>query len=99
MPKSSSDKRYSAADMAAVSDNPTWTKQDFAKAKRFDEAFPDLAQTIPRRGKQKTPTKQPVSLRLDADVVDAYKAMGEGWQRQMNSDLRKARKLKSGSGS
>lgn len=99
MPKPSNNKRYSAADLAAVSDNPTWTKQDFAKAKRFDEAFPDLAQTIRRRGKQKSPVKKPVSLRLDADVIDAYKAMGEGWQRQINSDLRNARKLKSGSGS
>ena len=67
MPKASrKNRRYTAADMRAVSDNPEWTKDDFAKAKRFDEAFPDLARTIRRRGKQKTPTKKAVSVRLDA---------------------------------
>lgn len=96
MPKLSKNKLYNAADMDAVSDNPEWTKEEFAKAKPFDQVFPDLAQTIRRRGRQKTPTKTPISLRLDTDVVDAYKAMGEGWQTRINNDLRKARKLKAG---
>jgi hypothetical protein len=39
--------------MRAVSENPEWTRKDFAKAKRFDEVFPALARTIRRRGKQK----------------------------------------------
>jgi hypothetical protein len=43
--------------MRVVSDNPEWTKRDFAKAKRFDETFPDLARTIRRRGKQKAPDR------------------------------------------
>lgn len=34
--------------------------------------------------------KQPVKLRLDADVVDAFKAGGPGWQTRMNDALRKA---------
>jgi hypothetical protein len=41
---------YSTADMRAVSRNPEWTRKDFAKAKRFDEAFAELARTIRRRG-------------------------------------------------
>jgi uncharacterized protein (DUF4415 family) len=94
MPKvSKKNKPYSAADLRAVSDNPEWTKKDFAKAKRFDELFPDLAATIRRRGNQKAPTKKAVSMRLDADVVDAYKATGTGWQSRINSDLRKVMKL------
>jgi uncharacterized protein (DUF4415 family) len=84
---------YTAADIVAVSENPEWTKADFAKAKRFDEAFPELAATIRRRGKQKAPTKRPVSLRLDADVVDAYRSAGPHWQSRINRDLRKALKL------
>ena len=68
-------------------------KEGFRKAKRFDEAFPDLARAIRRRGKQKTPTKKAVSMRLDADVLDAYKATGAGWQSRLNSDLPKAMKL------
>ena len=44
MPNTSKkNKPYSAADMRAVSDNPERTRKDFAKAKRFDEVFPDLA--------------------------------------------------------
>jgi uncharacterized protein (DUF4415 family) len=90
---SKKNKPYSAADLRAVSDNPEWTKKDFAKAKRFDETFPELAATIPRRGKQKAPTKKAVSVRLDADVLDAYKATGAKWQSRINSDLRKVMKL------
>jgi uncharacterized protein (DUF4415 family) len=86
-------KPYSAADMRAVSDNPEWTRKEFAKAKRFDEVFPDLARTIRRRGKQKAPTKKAVSTRLDDDVLKAYKATGTGWQSRINNDLRRARKL------
>jgi uncharacterized protein (DUF4415 family) len=94
MPNTSKKNRpYSAADMRAVSNNPEWTPKDFAKAKRFDDAFPDLARTIRRRGKQSEPTKKAVSMRLDADVVDAYKATGAKWQSRINSDLRKVMKL------
>lgn len=35
-----------------------------------------------------------VSLKLDPDVVSAYRAQGPGWQTRMNDDLRKAAKLK-----
>ena len=37
--------------------------------------------------------KQAIKLRLDADIIRAYRATGEGWQRRMNADLRRARKL------
>ncbi|MEA2871275.1 MAG: hypothetical protein QOH67_1251 [Hyphomicrobiales bacterium] len=90
---SKKNKPYSAADMRAVSDNPEWTRKDFAKAKRFEEIFPDLARTIRRRGKQKAPIKKAVSMRLDTDVLEAYKATGAKWQSRINSDLRKVMKL------
>jgi uncharacterized protein (DUF4415 family) len=90
MPKPSKNKGYTKADLHAVSDNPTWTKDDFAKAKSFDQAFPALAR---RRGKQKAPTKKAISMRIDADILDAYKATGTGWQSRINSDLRRVMKL------
>ncbi len=40
--------------------------------------------------------KQAVKLRLDADVLAAYRKTGRGWQTRINADLRKARKLKAG---
>jgi uncharacterized protein (DUF4415 family) len=35
-----------------------------------------------------------VTIRLDADVLESYRALGAGWQTQVNADLRRARKLK-----
>ena len=32
--------------------------------------------------------KVPVSIRLDADVVERYRAMGRGWQTRINAILR-----------
>jgi uncharacterized protein (DUF4415 family) len=79
--------------MRAVSDNPEWTTDDFARARHLDEALPALAGAIRRRGKQKAPVKTLVSMRLDPDVVEAYKATGRGWQSRVNRDLRKAMSL------
>ncbi|WP_245483835.1 BrnA antitoxin family protein [Rhizobium ruizarguesonis] len=31
-----------------------------------------------------------MSIRLDPEVVDAFKAKGEGWQSRINETLRKA---------
>lgn len=47
-----------------------------------------------RRGPQKAPTKQLVSLRLDRDVIAHFRARGPGWQRRVNLALRKAARLK-----
>jgi hypothetical protein len=44
----------------------------------------------PLSGKPKTA----ITLRLDEDVVKAYRETGEGWQTRINADLRRARKLK-----
>jgi hypothetical protein len=43
----------------------------------------------PISGKPKTA----IALRLDEDVVQAYRETGEGWQTRINADLRRARKL------
>jgi len=42
------------------------------------------------RGPRKAPTKQLISLRLDRDVIEAFKAQGPGWQTRMNAALREA---------
>ena len=43
----------------------------------------------PLSGKPKTA----ITLRLDEDVVSAYRETGDGWQTRINADLRRARKL------
>lgn len=68
-------------------DNPEWTGADFAKAKPASE-HPVLGKVF--RGAQKAPTKEAVSIRLDADVLAALRASGPGWQGRVNDVLRAA---------
>ena len=43
------------------------------------------------RGRPKSENrKAAISLRVDADVLDAFKSTGEGWQTRMNGILRAA---------
>ena len=39
-------------------------------------------------GSVKTVTKEPVKIRLDADVIAALRATGDGWQTRINETLR-----------
>ena len=88
-------KGYSARDLRDVSDNPELTKEDFAKAKPFAEALPELAASIRKgRGPNKAPTKKLVSLRLSGQVIDAYRAKGPRWQSKIDADLRKINKIR-----
>ncbi len=85
------DRGYTQADIEDVSDTPEFTEQEMAKAKPFAEVFPELAASAKRtRGKQRAPTKQLISLRLDRAVVEAFKAGGSGWQRRINDALKSA---------
>ena len=69
-------------------ENPEWTAEEMLTAKPFAEVFPEVAAKMRRgRGPQKAPTKQLVSLRLDPDVLAAYRATGQGWQVRMNQTL------------
>ncbi len=43
-----------------------------------------------QRGKQKSPTKQGIYIRLDAEILQHFKATGAGWQRRINDFLRTA---------
>jgi uncharacterized protein (DUF4415 family) len=77
-------------------DNPEWTAQDFARAKPITD-FPALAAAFPNgakpRGRPKgstTSEKSLVSLRIDNDVLERFRAGGPGWQRRLNEALRKA---------
>jgi uncharacterized protein (DUF4415 family) len=63
----------------------------------FDRAEIREGDKIVRRGRPPLPNpKQAVKLRLDADVLAAYRKTGAGWQTRINTDLRRARKLKVG---
>ena len=81
------------------------TKEDFARARPASEVLPEIlgpevaAECLkPRlRGPQKKPRKTSTTIRLDAEILEAFKAMGKGWQARMNDVLKayvKSRKLK-----
>ena len=72
-------------------DNPEWTEEDFARALGPEHLPPEVLAAFPRtkvRGPQKAPTKQLVSLRLDPEVIQHFRAGGEGWQSRINAALR-----------
>jgi len=89
----------SVAASASEGKTPNWTDPD--DAPEITEAMLDRA-TIVKSGKVIQRGRPPlgdrakriVTIRLDADVVEAYRALGRGWQTRLNDDLRRVRKLK-----
>jgi uncharacterized protein (DUF4415 family) len=71
-------------------DAPEWTDDMIARAEIRE------GDKIIRRGRPPLGAKAKgvVTMRLDADVLESYRALGAGWQTQVNADLRRARKLK-----
>jgi uncharacterized protein (DUF4415 family) len=77
-------------------DNPEWTEADFARARPASEVLPaEFLQAYRKtRGRPKgttmPDTKQQITLRLDRDIVERFRATGPGWQSRINEALRKA---------
>src|SRR5687767_8853699 len=71
-------------------DNPEWTEAEMAAARPFAEVFPDLARSIARDGVSVQSPEQGVPVRLDPDVIEAFRATGPDWQSRINAVLRKA---------
>jgi uncharacterized protein (DUF4415 family) len=71
-------------------DAPEWTAEMVARAEISE------GDKIIRRGRPPLGAKAKgvVTMRLDADVLESYRALGARWQTQVNADLRRARKLK-----
>ncbi len=70
-------------------DNPEWTEDDFARAVGPDQLSEVELAAFPRsRGRPKSAApKAPISLRLDAQVVQHLRAQGAGWQTRVNDAL------------
>jgi uncharacterized protein (DUF4415 family) len=74
-------------------DNPEWTREDFAAARPaldvIGAVFGADAAAALRRGRPKKPDRKVnQTLRLDPDVLDAYRRQGPGWQTHINQVLR-----------
>ena len=92
MAKATTDDRASRPD----DDNPEWTKGDFASAEPAANTLPrfigeNATRELIRRNRgrpQNVDKKVNQTLWLDADVVEAYREEGRGWQTRINKILR-----------
>ena len=77
-------------------DIPEMTAKDFRRARPFVEVFPEFAEDVKRlRGRPRSENpKVQVTLRLDPEVVNAFKEEGRGWQGRINETLVRAVKRK-----
>jgi uncharacterized protein (DUF4415 family) len=78
-------------------DNPVWTKETFARARKAGEVLPEIldattaARMLKSRGRPKTGNARTlISLRLPPDTLARWKATGPGWQTRMADTLTKA---------
>jgi uncharacterized protein (DUF4415 family) len=70
-------------------DAPELTKEYFERADLYH------GDKLIRRGRPPSENpKQALKLRIDADVVEYFRATGPGWQTRINAALRRAAKLK-----
>lgn len=73
-------------------DNPEWTPDDFKKAVPFSklpaEMQAKLAAVRRTRGPNKAPTKERITIRLSPEVVDSFRASGDGWQGRIDTALK-----------
>jgi uncharacterized protein (DUF4415 family) len=61
-------------------ENPEWTDEMLALA---------IARKVnEKKAKQAAPLKQIVTLRLDVDIVEKFKATGAGWHNRVNNALK-----------
>lgn len=77
-------------------ETPEATAQWFQRARPTQEVLPGLvgrkaatALLKPKRGRPPLANpKEHLNIRLDADVVGAFRLMGNGWQTRLNDALR-----------
>ena len=74
-------------------DNPELTDEQLANLRPFAEVFPELAEKFRQAaGRPKAAqTKKAVSVRLDPDVLEKFRATGPGWQTRINAVLKAAK--------
>ena len=79
------------AEIVFDEENPEWTAADFARAKTGEAIPSHIRAAFPKsRGRPAGQTKQLVSLRIDRDTLERFRATGPGWQSRINEALRKA---------
>lgn len=77
-------------------DNPEWSEEDFRRARPAAEVLPpelyanllEMNRRTGVRGQQKAPTKERITIRLSRDVLERFRATGDGWQTRVDAALK-----------
>lgn len=86
LPTLEEDARINAG-ISADPDSPEWTDEMFKQSVRFD-TLPESLQ-VKLRGRPKAAvTKERITIRLSQDVVERFRASGEGWQTRVDAALK-----------
>lgn len=65
------------------------TQADLTHFRPAGEVLPaSLAAKLKSRGPNKAPTKERITIRLSADVVQPFRATGTGWQSRLDAALK-----------
>lgn len=82
-----------------IGDQPTFDAiKEIEAAKNHEINYEDapklskkeLSEFVPANPVYYKPKKQQITLKLDADVIEAFKRLGKGYQTKINAALRKA---------
>jgi uncharacterized protein (DUF4415 family) len=76
-------------------DNPPLTEENWKRMRPAHEVHPHLVRKSLERKRGRPASenpKQQVTLRLDPDILEHFRAGGPGWQTAINDALRKAMK-------
>ena len=68
-------------------DNPEWTAAEVKRAVPFS-GLPGLLQAKLRGRPKAAVTKERITIRLSPDVVQPFRATGDGWQTRIDAALR-----------
>ncbi|MCK0507945.1 BrnA antitoxin family protein [Aromatoleum anaerobium] len=78
-------------------DNPEWTEEDFRRAQPAAKVLPpdlyagllEMNRQAKLRGRPRAAvTKERITIRLSPDVVQTFRATGDGWQTRVDAALR-----------
>ncbi|MDR1349331.1 MAG: BrnA antitoxin family protein [Zoogloeaceae bacterium] len=70
-------------------ENPEWTDKMFDESVRFADLPAALQAKLRRgRGPQKAPRKVSTTIRLSPEVVQHFRATGDGWQGRIDAALK-----------
>ena len=68
-------------------ENPEWSDEDFKRAVPLS-GLPESLQTKLRGRPKLAVTKQRITIRLSQEVVERFRASGDGWQTRMDAALK-----------